>query len=255
MSHRENNKTTKNTLFAMIAMTCLFLGIIGYGLFSSAKEAAAKGKREESFNNTPLFVNSFYGELNEEEGRLKQLEKINKEQAAEIYALRQERSSKLENIHEIKAHLFKQESDPKDKARISELLQKNDEKEQEILALSAKLETLKIESSDLEKKVQQLNLAKVALIDVIESHRGTKEQEQSGLKQKIQQLRELTYALLTQLDLRDYVLNQEFEITQSQQEKMPILKNQELTAANENDFLVIERFDSVEDREIGAYDD
>lgn len=183
-----SNKGKKNTVIAISAITCLFMGVIGYELLSNNHEKSYVQASRLSTTGQHLFVDDLADEAEEKALKLKSLKKENKWQAAQIKVLRQELAEKLQSIHEVKAELFKQDGDPRDKEKITELTQSLTDKELQYQDLLFKTKTAENHSAELERKIGQLEVTRDALVGIIENHRTNKEQEHAALKQKIETL-------------------------------------------------------------------
>ncbi|MGZ3732542.1 MAG: hypothetical protein ACXU9U_02220, partial [Parachlamydiaceae bacterium] len=116
----------KNTALALSLASCLLMGAVGYGTIRETSLTAATtssihepkasliAKKSQSFS-----LSSADNFLDEEDDnyQIKQLKEHNAKQAAKIKALRQELIEKMQDLYAVKAHLFKQEGDPRDKEK------------------------------------------------------------------------------------------------------------------------------------------
>lgn len=197
-SPRNHNR---NMTIALSVVSCLFMGVVGYELLAHSQNNMAQQTASPpvaapalytSANNTQqpgsLFLADNASQSYNSGDSLLELKRLTKEQAAEIHNLRQQIAEKSDNIQEIKAHLFRQEGDPKDKAKIAELAQSLNDREREYSALSLKVQTAERESTELQKKIMQLEVMRDALVATIENLRANKEKEHIALKDKISSL-------------------------------------------------------------------
>ena len=97
-----------------------------------------------NINNNDLLTDEGSDDSSYENYQVRLLQDQNRKQANKIKALRQELLEKMHAMHEIKANLFKQEGDPRDKAKIADLSQRLEEKEKITHNLTASMRTLEM---------------------------------------------------------------------------------------------------------------
>ena len=151
MPQQKKQKATAATLI-VAASLCISLASYetireGNNPSSSNSSPSNKqdGKKPLSARKSSYFATKNESFLSDEDDdyQIKQLREHNTKQAAKIRALRNELVERNQNIHEIKADLFKQVGDPRDRERINEMTQLLLEKEQQVETLLQQIQEYK----------------------------------------------------------------------------------------------------------------
>lgn len=206
---QKNNQ--RNTVIALSVATCLFMCMFGYQIIQLNKNkvppAPIKGPTSEPVrrNTYQEPVASHFTDDDEYLSyELKILREQNRRQASKIKSLKQEIVNRLQEQHDLKSTLFKQEGDPRDKARIAELNHQLSQKEMVTMQLQHQLKELEVEKQTFDKKMLHAEVTKEALTNMLEEQRVIRDREISKLrnhianieKQKDQEHKELTTKLL-----------------------------------------------------------
>src|SRR6202034_3737012 len=104
--------------------------------------------------------------------QLRILRNQNHLQAEKIKALREELLEVSQKLHELKPHLFKQ-SDPNDQAKIAELMQRLNDREQHLSQTLSTNQELEKEIDSTRKKLHEMETIKEALTAMVEKQRTT----------------------------------------------------------------------------------
>lgn len=177
----------KSKAIAISVASCLFMSIVGYevvvreshsGLIAGQIDIEHNSDHVKSKSNNG-FEFAKLGNLledDEDDYQIRQLKDTNAKQSAKIRALRQELLEKVQNVYSIKADLFKQEGDPRDKEKLTELTQLLQEKDQQI-------QLYKNNIDKLERRIAGFGIERNALLEQKDGVQKLKEEEIVALKQ------------------------------------------------------------------------
>ncbi len=197
-SPQKGNQRTTAVVLSIV--TCLFMCALGYEIIQLNQQKAAGtppspvgNKRASGEPSRPIAyresVSSDYDDDDEYMNyEIKALREQNRRQAAKIKSLKQEIVNRLQEQHDLKATLFKQEGDPRDKARIAELNNQLAQKEMVTMQLQHQLKELEVEKQQFDKKMLHAEVTKEALTSMLEQQRSVRDQEISKLKSQISTL-------------------------------------------------------------------
>ncbi len=186
-----NKGNQKATAVVLSVITCIFMCALGYEIIQlnqnrnsdrpyETAETAHNRKYSYSGSTTSSYNNNDDDEyLNYE---LKLLRDQNKRQATKIKTLKQEIVDRLQEQHDLKSTLFKQDGDPRDKARIAELGQQLAQKELATVQLQQHLKELETEKQTFERRILHAEVTKEALTTMLEQQRTLRDQEIAKLK-------------------------------------------------------------------------
>lgn len=185
----QNKSRKKATAVVLSAFTCVFMCGLGYEIIQSNQQKstgtlyAASSAEPVKRHNYSSDASSLYDDDDEYLSyELKMLRDQNKRQAAKIKSLKQEIVDKLQEQHDLKSSLFKQEGDPRDKAKIAELGQQLAQKELVTVQLQQQLKELEIEKQTFDRKILHAEVTKEALTTMLEQQRSLRDQEIAKLK-------------------------------------------------------------------------
>jgi epidermal growth factor receptor substrate 15 len=197
-SPQKGNQRTTAVVLSIV--TCLFMCALGYEIIQLNQQKAsgtppapigARNSGSEPVRRTAYRepIASNYDDDDEYMNyELKALREQNRRQASKIKSLKQEIVNRLQEQHDLKATLFKQEGDPRDKARIAELNNQLAQKEMVTMQLQHQLKELETEKQQFEKKMLHAEVTKEALTNMLEQQRSVRDQEISKLKSQISSL-------------------------------------------------------------------
>lgn len=199
--HKRSREKQRTTAIALSVITCVFMCVIGYEIIRENNPKSDLIKEEAEEKRPSLILsklslmdnNRFLAQLDDEEDgyenhQIRMLQDQNRKQANKIKALRQELLDKMQAVHDIKANLFKQEGDPRDKAKIADLSRQLEEKEKTANQLSTNLKSLEFELLNLNRKIEHSEITRDALATMIESHRAAREQEHILAEKQMEKL-------------------------------------------------------------------
>lgn len=203
-SFKRSRDRQRTTAIALSVITCLFMCVIGYEIIreNTPKREEPIANLEKKTSSLILTKNSNipFSDQPDEDGeedsyenhQIRFLQEQNRKQAAKIKALRQELVEKMHGTHEIKASLFKQDGDPRDRAKIADLSQQLEEKERSINELADLMKNLEFELSTLQRKIDHSEVTREALAAMIEHLRTTKEQEYTAAQQRLEEQQQMS---------------------------------------------------------------
>lgn len=188
-----NDRQQKTTAVVLGIFTCVFMCAMGYQIIgqNQTKIKSSPSPKLVSRNEHPVQMSkaslSRYLEDEDEDVsyELKILRNQNRKQAKKIKALKEEIVHRLQEQHDLKATLFKQEGDPRDRSRIAELNQQLAQKEVAMIQLQHRLKELEGEKQAFDRKMLHAEVAQEALTNMLEQVRTVRDQEIGKLKSQL----------------------------------------------------------------------
>ncbi|MBA2727730.1 MAG: hypothetical protein H0U49_06120 [Parachlamydiaceae bacterium] len=175
------------------------------------------------------------GNEGEDDYQLLILKEQNRQQGEKIKLLRQELMEKMQNAQEIKSSLFKYEGEAGDRTMIAELQRELTTKHQQGDQLKIKISYLDIETTELQKKITQLEVTRDTLMGMMENVQASYGHEKAALKEQFNVAQNSVLAEKAEVEKKLQVL----ELTQQlladalRQKSISIEKLEEELAFNE----------------------